>query len=769
MKKKPDEKDHVAVFEAYDQCVNVLEEAREKFLKYEGVIGVGYGPRETNGEVHDDQPALVVYVMEKKNPEQLNPKQMLPKEFKGVQVDVVVPGKRSGHGHGDADFMWLDSGKIHELNPLKDFGIAPAGDYDLDHVAILEIDDSFIVNGNIDWAKAVKRFLESHPDVFDFITFYVHTDSGIPRQGSWHRGVYNKTSGIRYYAGSNLDERASYGSTALSAFHSIGSLGNSILLQETGHMWGAFVRNRDAAAGPNRYDLLISNTGQGLYHWGRYFDNDHSPMDYDGIEWQALGANLFQSHTVGDDYHHFCPLDLYLMGLIPGSQVGSFYVIDSPSSSSGLISGNRKNMTLQNVVWAEGNRNPAYPNTRKVWKQAFVILTQDAHSVGGFAESVAAQRREFTWQFYKATRFLGKVDTTLRSFIQFPEIRDITVAIDNDRAIIGWKTNVSTRGRVNYGLSPALFRRDEAHNEPFSTVSEATFDTSHGLVINGLTPNTTYYFEIIAETREGLVDRKGVESFCTRKTDDVCPPDIHCVSIRRTKFFGQYKVAVNWETDELADGRVCYGDSTPLAEEMYSPYPTTKHSFTLKGLTPGTYCIVVKSRDAAGNETVDDNDGRCYTVVIPPDVPIIIGGGVDASKVARRIVDINRFVEAGDLSKAIEFTSQLFVDTAGDELARLSKELTLPKDGLEASFLALKTLVENFDGAVEMVEQGESHIDFAVSPDPLRLITCIKLPADVLTGQCGYPVLSAIVSKVRKGIIFEPHPVNGIGHYRLRK
>ena len=769
MKKRHDEKKQTAVFKTYDKCVDVLDAARKKFLKYEGVIGVGYGPKETHGEVHDDRPSLVVYVREKKNIKQLKKPQIIPKEFMGVPIDVVVPGQRqSGHAHADSDFMWLDSGKIHELNPLKNFGIAPLTDYDLDDVAVMEIDDSFLVDNKVDWAKAVKRFLQTHPDVFDFITFYVDTGSGIPGQGSWHRGVYNKTSGLNYYAGSNLDNRAAFGSNSLRAIHSIGFLGNYVLLQETGHMWGAFVRNRDVPAGPNRFDLLISNSGQGLYHWGRFFDNDHSPMDYDGIEWQALGGNLFRSHGIGDEFHHFCPLDLYLMGLTPGGQVGSFYVIDSPSANSGLITGTRKNMTLQNVVWAEGNRNPAYPNTQKVWKQAFVVLTKDLHSVRTFAEQVAEQRREYTWQFYKSTRYLGKVDTTLRSYIRFPEINDIKAAANDTSAIIGWKTDTGTKGRVNFGLSPALFRRDEAHSEPFSNELETTFSTNHGLVINGLTPNTKYYYEIIAESPEGLVDRKGVESFCTRKTADVCPPDIHCVTINRNKIFGKYKVTVRWETDEPTDGKVCYGTSNPPDQEMYNPYPTTQHSFTLKGLSPGTYCIIVKSKDAAGNETIDDNGGFCYSVVIPPDVPDTIVGPGNLT-IARSIININRFVDAGDTGKAIELTSQLFVDAAGDELARLTKTMKLPKNDLEAGFAAMKSMVENFEANIEVVEQCNEYIDFSIDPDPLRLITCIKLPTDVIVQRCGYPVLSNIASRVRKGIQFEPHPTKGVGYYRLSK
>ena len=32
----------------FDQCIGCLEEAKKEFMKYDGVIGLGYGPKEKN-------------------------------------------------------------------------------------------------------------------------------------------------------------------------------------------------------------------------------------------------------------------------------------------------------------------------------------------------------------------------------------------------------------------------------------------------------------------------------------------------------------------------------------------------------------------------------------------------------------------------------------------------------------------------------------------------------------------------------------------------
>jgi len=57
---------------------------------------------------------------------------------------------------------------------------------------------------------------------------------------------------------------------------------------------------------------------------------------------------------------------------------------------------------------------------------------------------------------------------------------------------------------VNYATNPAAFDRSQAHTIPYSTVSEASFEPPTAYCSTGLTPNSTYYFEVVAETAEGL-------------------------------------------------------------------------------------------------------------------------------------------------------------------------------------------------------------------------------------------------------------------------
>lgn len=759
----PTKQSSAATLAQLDLAAASLAAARSQFLALDNVIGVGYGFKETDGRVLPDTPAILVYVDSKKDKKHLDPKQVIPTKFHDLRTDVIERRPGTGPAHDGFHGMWLDQAKIHYTNPQKDVFLVPLADQDVDGVAVLEIDNTFVNGSNIDFVKATKRFLTSHPDVFDFITFYVDTSTGLPNQGSYHSGIYNKTTGINYYAGSNLDNRATFGTQKLQAMLSLGWIGNAVLLQELAHMWAAFVRNRDTQNGANLYDLLISNSGQGLFHWGRYFDNDHSPMDYDGVDWEALGGNQFQSHTVADDFYHFCPLDLYLMGLIAPSSVESMYAIQNPSASSGAITGTRKNIALQNVVWAEGARNPAYPNTQQLWKQAFVVLTKNAAASQNFTQQVAQQRREFSWQFYKATRFLGRIDTTLVAAASFPSIQDVAVAADNDRAFVGWKTSASTKGRVNYATTPLAFDRSRAHAEPFSSVSESTFSTSHGVLLTGLTPNSTYYIEVIVESQQGLVDRAGPTPLYTRKTNDTAVPDINNVSVQAigTSLF------VKWKTDEACDSRVRYGKTTPPLLTRSDPYPTTNHAITLTGLSSGVYNIVVASQDAAGNLTTDDNGGAYYksTVPLAPASPFL---AARTKEIAKDILAINAAVREGDKPGAVERTAGLISGVAEQELRAIAAANDLPKDGLEAAFSALSTLASRLGADVETLDTVDGTVDFTVVRNPLASFNCLELSPETVT-DLGVPAIAQVIEKLYPGLMIEKHPSLRANEYRIRR
>ena len=69
----------------------------------------------------------------------------------------------------------------------------------------------------------------------------------------------------------------------------------------------------------------------------------------------------------------------------------------------------------------------------------------------------------------------------------------------------------------------------------------------------------------------------------------------------------------NWDTDELADSQVEFGESTLLGRTARDATPTESHAVTLPQLEPArTYYYRIVTTDRAGNITVDDNNGALH-------------------------------------------------------------------------------------------------------------------------------------------------------------
>ncbi len=100
---------------------------------------------------------------------------------------------------------------------------------------------------------------------------------------------------------------------------------------------------------------------------------------------------------------------------------------------------------------------------------------------------------------------------------------------------------------------------------------------------------------------------------------------------------GYQDASVRWDTSEPTDALVQFGESAFLGRTAYVGDLRTNHTVQLPGLIPGrTYYYRVVSHDAAGNTTVDDNQGELYalTTLLPLPPPFrddLENGGHDWS------------------------------------------------------------------------------------------------------------------------------------------
>ena len=97
----------------YEVCYENMHDAGELLMHFDGVIGVGVGPKEIGGELNPDDPCFIVYVDEKKPACELNSNAYVPREFEGIATDVVAFGSRRMPIHNEFDSRWVKLSKEH--------------------------------------------------------------------------------------------------------------------------------------------------------------------------------------------------------------------------------------------------------------------------------------------------------------------------------------------------------------------------------------------------------------------------------------------------------------------------------------------------------------------------------------------------------------------------------------------------------------------------------------------------------------------------------
>jgi hypothetical protein len=276
-----------------------------------------------------------------------------------------------------------------------------------------------------DLVSVARRFLTSHPDVFEQIVVYTTRPlNPVPGTLAFEVNIRNTVGGIGLPI--DLDMASAWGSSgALSSVVYMDSIdqyldvdGFEILGHEVGHRWLARASFRDAT-GRDSSALL----GRGLTHWSFFFNSDASVLEGNQIE--PIGGGRFLTVDIARGY---CALDQYLMGLRPAAEVPSFFYVDEPDDfrpeqafkfSSGpevgvSFSGIRRDVSMAEVVAALGPRAPDARSAPKLLRQAFVLVADD--TAGATPERVRALARiraRFAPWYHEATSGLGAVDSTL--------------------------------------------------------------------------------------------------------------------------------------------------------------------------------------------------------------------------------------------------------------------------------------------------------------------------------------------------------------------
>jgi hypothetical protein len=292
------------------------------------------------------------------------------------------------------------------------------------------VGERFASSDDVDLVALAKRFYETHADSYDQLM--VWTDRKLITDAfAYEVTVANdiRGLGIDIYDSSRtfgsagrlrsmvmMDSVAKYPANPQEVFLGENST-VSVIGQEAGHRWLAFLEFRDA--GGKRSSAIL---GRDLAHWSFFADSDGSVMEGNDIE--DLGGGSFR--TVGA-VSRFSALDQYAMGLRDAADVPKFFYVENPTNIQPTqkadsapkigvtFSGTRRDVLMQDIVAVMGQRQPAAAPSPRVHTQAFIHLVSAGKETD--AASVAKLdwiRREWEAFFLKATDGRMRVETRLK-------------------------------------------------------------------------------------------------------------------------------------------------------------------------------------------------------------------------------------------------------------------------------------------------------------------------------------------------------------------
>lgn len=284
--------------------------------------------------------------------------------------------------------------------------------------------ERFAARAQIDPAGLIQEFHQTHPHVYDFVTIWTDFPADLGRGVfAFSAPVQNNIQGIGM---DTFNVSGSFNSSKLQCFQIMGYLDNypfdfntrflgenttlDIIAHETGHRWLA--HPLALVDGIKTEDLL----GRQSSHWNFYMDSDASFLE--GNDIRDNGDGTFTTTGAVSTYSK---LDRYLMGFIaPGAVPPLFFVRPStapdkgrPPESHVTFSGTRVDITMKQILDANGARVPNAAASQKRFKQAWILLTRGEQPANGFVEKLDSIRNAFGPFFHQQTGNHGTIDTTL--------------------------------------------------------------------------------------------------------------------------------------------------------------------------------------------------------------------------------------------------------------------------------------------------------------------------------------------------------------------
>ena len=318
----------------------------------------------------------------------------------------------------------VSPGRTSQFAPLDLSAPAPAAS------GAVATGERFAGSIDLDSVAVARAFYGSHADSYDQLVIW--TDVRVTTDAfAYETTVANRIRGVGLEI---FDESRSFGSDgrlhSLVVMDALGKypadpqapvLGEnstvSLIGQEVGHRWLAFLRFRDHD-GAESDDLL----GRDDAHWSFFMDSDASVMEGNDIE--ELGGGRFRTRAAVSRYSL---LDQYAMGLVGESQVPPFFYVESPVNVTPerepddgpevgvTFSGTKRTVLIQDVIAVMGPRQPSFRDSPRVLRQAFVYVVSNGRAIdAGQVAKLDGIRRQWEPFFSRAVDGRARAETRLR-------------------------------------------------------------------------------------------------------------------------------------------------------------------------------------------------------------------------------------------------------------------------------------------------------------------------------------------------------------------
>ena len=292
------------------------------------------------------------------------------------------------------------------------------------------VGERFAEFGELDNVQVARKFYGSHADNFDQLVIW--SDAPLIQDAfAFEVTVANEIRGIGI---NTFDASRDFGSTGrLRSYAVMDFIGKypdnpqqrflgenstvSVLGQEVGHRWLAFLEFRDHLG--NRSERLL---GRDAAHWSFFFDSDASVMEGNDIE--DLGGGSFRTVAAVQRYSL---LDQYAMGLVGPGDVPPFFYVENPVNVvpareaddaprvGTTFNGTRREVLIDDVIAIHGPRVPSAAESPREHRQAFIFVVGAGRSMNpAHVEKLDRIRREWEEFFLQATDRRMRAITGLR-------------------------------------------------------------------------------------------------------------------------------------------------------------------------------------------------------------------------------------------------------------------------------------------------------------------------------------------------------------------